>query len=298
MEIRLVKQEDLEDLKEIWRMSFGDPDSFIDFYYQTRDWLSETAVLLEGGKAVSMLTMIPVELTGPGGRQCSASMLYAIATHPDYQKRGYADQLIEFSNEYQLSKQVAVTLLVPASENLFNFYGKRGYRDGFYVREVVLSRDDIDKLLGENKPCRFVPVKPMEYNAMRSKLLEGQPYLSYRDDEIAFQKQLTVMFGTDLYAIVIGDTAGCAYAERISEEEVIVKELLIPEQFLIPAVKRIAELLPADNYMIRTPAFAGESLGGRIRPFGMIRANKMNGDKVTVDTGYPTQESYLGIAYD
>ncbi len=298
MEIRLVKPEDLDDLKEIWRMSFGDPDSFIDFYFQTRDWLSETAVLLEDGKAVSMLTMIPVDMVDEKGGICSAAMLYAIATHPDYQKRGFADRLIEFSNQDLLSKQVAVTLLVPASESLFGFYAKQGYRDGFYVREAFMSRGDIDQLQGENRPCRVVPVKPMEYNAMRRKLLEGHPYLSYRDDEIAFQKKLAVMFDTDVYAIVVGDAAGCFYAERISEEEVIVKELLISDQYLIPAVKRIAELLPATKYVIRTPSHTGEALGGRTRPFGMFRANRMDGVNATVDPCYPVQESYLGIAYD
>lgn len=298
MEIRLVKQEDLDDLKEIWRMSFGDSDSFIDFYFQTRDWMSEIAVLLEGGKAVSMLTMIPVDMVDQDGKKSSAAMLYAIATHPDFQKRGFADRLIEFSNQHLLSNQTAVTLLVPASEELFAFYAKRGYRDGFYVREAVLSRSEIGELTDEYRPCRFVPVKPMEYNAMRRKLLEGHPHLNYRDDEIAFQKQLAVMFGADLYAIVIGETAGCAYAERISAEEVIVKELLIQDQFLIPAVKRIAELLPANKYMIRTPAYAGETLGGRIRHFGMLRTNRRDGVSITVESCSAVSESYLGIAYD
>ena len=298
MEIRLVKRGDLADLKEIWKRCFGDPESYIDFYFNTRDWLSETAVLLEGGKAVSMLTMIPADMIDEEGRKCSASIFYAIATHPDYQKRGFADRLIEFSNQYLLSKRTDVTLLVPASEELFGFYARRGYRDGFYIRETALSRGDIEHLQGELKPCRFVPVKPMEYNTIRRKLLEGHPYLCYRDDEVAFQKQSSLMFGADLYAIVIGDDVGCSYAERISKEEVIVKELLIPEQLLVPVVKRIAELLPADQYTIRTPAHAGEALGGRIRHFGMFRTNTPNGLNVAAEASFLKVNSYIGIAYD
>jgi GNAT superfamily N-acetyltransferase len=298
MDVRLVNRGDLADLKEIWRRCFGDTQSYIDFYFKTRDWLSETAVLLEDGKAVSMLTMVPVDMIDKEGGKCNASMLYAIATHPDYQKRGFADRLIEFSNQYLLSKQTAVTLLVPASEELFDFYAKRGYRDGFYTREAALNRGDIETLPGENKPCRFVPVKPMEYNAIRRKLLEGHPYVSYRDDEVAFQKRSSQMFGADLYAIVIGDAAGCAYAERISEEEVIVKELLIPEHLLVPAIKRIAELLPADKYAIRTPVHAGEELGGRIRHFGMLLDNRKNTAGEAAGAGAPAENSYIGIAYD
>lgn len=298
MDVRLVNREDLADLKEIWRRSFGDSEGYIDFYFKTRDWLSETAVLLEDGKAVSMLTMVPVHMIDEEGGKHSASMLYAIATHPDYQKRGFADRLIEFSNQYLLSRQIAVTLLVPASEELFGFYAKRGYRAGFYSREAVLSRDSIEKLTGGSGTCTVVPVKPMEYNVIRGKLLEGHPYLSYRDDEVAFQKQSSRMYGADLYAIVVGDDAGCAYAERISEEEVIVKELLIPEQHIVTAVKRIAELLPADKYMFRTPAHAGEALGGRVRPFGMLRDNSTDDSGAAAIARTPAGDSYIGIAYD
>jgi cell division protein FtsX len=65
-----------------------------------------------------------------------------------------------------------------------------------------------------------------------------------------------------------------------------------------PTVKRIAELLPADHYMIRTPVHAGEILGGRIRHFGMLRDNRTIGAGTAVETGCPIRESYIGIAYD
>ncbi|HYE67115.1 MAG TPA: GNAT family N-acetyltransferase, partial [Anaerovoracaceae bacterium] len=87
MEMRRAKIEDLKGLTEVWKLTFGDEDSFIDLYFQSRDWLNETAVLLLDGRIVSMLTMIPVDMIGETGESCKASMLYAIATHPDFQKR-------------------------------------------------------------------------------------------------------------------------------------------------------------------------------------------------------------------
>lgn len=292
MEIRLVKKEDLNDLNEIWKLSFGDPDSFINLYFETRDWLYETAVLLEGGKAVSMVTMIPVDLTDEGGDRCSASMIYAVATHPGFQKRGFSGRLIGFCNDYLLSNGVAATLLVPASEDLFRFYGKLGYRNGFFVREAVLSRDEIEKLTEKDPtPCRITAAEPAEYNRIRSRFLNGQAYLDYRDDEILFQKRLARMSGADLLAVEIGGAEGCAYAERISQEEVIVKEFLLPDRFLASALKELTRLLPADRYIVRTPPGYGENLGGEVRPFGMLRLN---------GTGCRQTEtaSYLGIAYD
>lgn len=292
MEIRLVKKEDLNDLKEIWKLSFGDPDSFIDHYFQTRDWLTETAVLLEGGKAVSMVTMIPVSLIDESGEECSASMIYAVATHPGFQKRGFAERLIGFCNDYLRSNGTAATLLVPASEDLFRYYGKQGYRDRFYVREAVITRGEIEELPEKDPaPCRFTAAEPAEYNRIRRKLLNGHAYLDYRDDEILFQKRLSRMFGADLFAVEIGGIEGCAYAERMSQEEVIVKEFLVPDRFLTSALKELTRLLTADRYIVRTPPDFGEILGGEVRPFGMLRLNGTGGRQT--DTA-----SYLGIAYD
>ncbi|HWQ77653.1 MAG TPA: GNAT family N-acetyltransferase, partial [Anaerovoracaceae bacterium] len=323
METRLAKKEDLKELKEIWKLCFGDEDSFIDFYFQRRDWVKETAVLVQDGRIASMLTMIPVDIVGEDGGKRRASMLYAIATHPDFRKKGYAEQLIEFSNEYLLSQQVSVTLLVPAGEGLFRFYGKRGYQDGFTIREAVLRREEIEAL-GAGVPAGAVhtsepeplsrqvraaavpaerrvtvkPVEPAEYNRIRKNQLTGHSRLDYREEELSFEKQLARMFGTDLYSIETGGAEGCAYVERISEEEVIVKELLIPDQHMAAALIHLSELLPAEKYIVRTPSFAGGILGGSVRPFGMLRINGKDARLVNKASNPVDNNSYLGIAYD
>ncbi|MDD3168368.1 MAG: GNAT family N-acetyltransferase [Eubacteriales bacterium] len=292
MEMRHAKKEDLKELKEIWKLAFGDEDRFINLYFQSRDWSSETAVLLVDGRIVSMQTVIPVHLIGEDGGKSSAAMLYAVATHPDFQKRGFADQLIGFSNQTLLSEGISITVLVPATEELFRFYGKRGYHKGFYIREAVLSRADIEALAGRDSSCcRISSIEAAEYNLLRKRLLRGQPYLDYREEELSFQKKLARMSGADLYVLELGGTEGCAYAERISQEEVIVKELLLPEHSLSAAVCRISALLPAEKYTVRTPPHCGEALGGMVRPFGMLRMNSRN----DCPSGL---QSYLGIAYD
>lgn len=297
--MRLVKKEDLEGLKEIWKLSFGDEDSFIDLYFQNRNWLSETAVLLLDGRIVSMLTMIPVEMIGETGERCKASMLYAIATHPDFQKRGFADQLIDYSNQYLLSQQVSVTLLVPAGEELFRFYAKRGYWDGFFVREAVLNRNEIETLSGRGSmDCSVAPIDPSGYNRIRRKLLAGHPYLDYRDEEISFEKQLGRIYDADLFAIEIDGAEGCAYFERISREEVMIKELLVPEKYLAAALRQISARIPGEQYIVRTPAHFGEILGGAVRPFGMLRINGADGKHGNSAPCAGSTDSYLGIAYD
>lgn len=299
MMTRLAKIEDKAALREIWKLCFGDEDSFIDLYFKNVDWINGTAVLLYGSRIISMLTMIPVDMIGKDGDKCRASMLYAIATHPDFQKRGYADQLIEFSNRYLLSNQVETTLLVPAGEELFRFYEKRGYANAFYVREAVLKIDEIAMLAGSDSSIfRIIPAGPAKYNQIRKRLLAGRSYVDYRDAELAFQKSMAAMFDADLFAIEAGGSEGCAYYERISKEEVIIKEMLIPDEYAAAALKQITELVPAEKYIVRTPAQAGALLGGSVRPFGMLRINEKDGKSIVAELSEDKKNAYLGIAYD
>ncbi|MEL7656637.1 MAG: GNAT family N-acetyltransferase [Bacillota bacterium] len=294
MELRLAKQEDLERLKLIWKLCFGDEDRYIDFYFNSRDWMKETAVLLLDEGIVSMLSMIPVELSAGNGLKHQAAMLYAIATHPEFQKRGLAERLMEFSSRYLMTKQIPATILVPAEAELFEFYRNRGYQDGFSLREVLLNHEQIEDLIHREPllPCCVIPAESHEYNTKRKELLKGTCFVDYRDDEIDFQKKEAQLYGTDIFVIRQEEkTIGVATIEKYLDK-VIVKELLIPDQSLISAIKEISELIPGERYIVRTPPAFGNALGGESRSFGMIKINPENNE---LRDSIP---SYLGIAYD
>jgi Predicted acetyltransferase involved in intracellular survival and related acetyltransferases len=312
METRLVNAEELPMLKEIWKLTFGDEDSFIEFFFQNRDWVGETAVLEADGRVVSMLTMIPVSLIGTDGTKHRASMLYAIATHPGFQKQGLAERLIEFSNRYLASKKVFATVLVPAGEELFRFYEKRGYKSGFMTREAIWRRGEVKApaasaarvgtmgpIAEAAKPlfsCRIAPAQPGEYNRIRRECLNGRAYLDYRNQDIVFEKRLARLYGTDIFSVEINGAKGCICAERISEKEVILKEFLLPDRYMLPAMEQLSERLSADQFKVRTPSHSGIILGGAVRPFGMIRINGKDGSPADITAA--GSGSHLGIAYD
>lgn len=296
MEMRRPKTEDLARLKVIWKKSFGEKDTSIDFYFNNRSWKEEMMVFMLDKTIVSMLAMIPTTMMEGDGSRYEAAMLYAVATHPDYQRRGLANMLLEYSNQYLQAKEIPFTMLVPAKDELFEFYGKRGYKTEFYIREAILSCDEIEEMNNSN-PCRcdFYPVNPKEYNEIRRKLLTGLPHVDYREEEISFQKKESQLYGGDIYRIVRDQAVGCAAMERISPKEVLIKELLLPEPYLASAVKAIPQIMPGDQYNVRTPPSFGTTLGGIIRPFGMIRSNKTTVKTARREEG---NGAYLGIAYD
>lgn len=294
IEIRLAQKGETARQKEIWKLCFGDDNAYIDFYFANRYKENETILLLQDGEIGAMLTMIPASMVAPNNRSYSAAMFYAIATHPQYQRRGFATQLMDFSHSYLRAANTEFSILVPAEKQVFNFYRKRGYREGFFIREVLLTGTIIDNL----PSCRFSPYSisatgAEEYNLRRRKQFSGGYYIAYADEEITYQKKLSRQSGADIYAIDAEGIQGCAAIERVSCDKVLIKEILLPEEQIGCALKRIAQLLPAKEYLVRTPAYSGHCLGGRVRPFGMIKAQT----DINFEMGF-NESGYLGLAFD
>jgi predicted acetyltransferase len=295
-EIRRAKKGEVNPQKEIWKLCFGDSDAFIDFFFAKKYKEEETMLFIHEGEVAARLTMLPVRIVAPDRESFPAAMLYAVATHPKYQNRGFAGRLIEFTHRYLNERQATFSLLVPAENQLFYFYRKQGYEEAFYLRETLLTKEQIEKLpsldANDTDLFKIKSIAPAEYNQKRNQLLQGQLYLAYRDEEISYQKELSQMSGADIFGFEIGKARGVAVLERLSSQRVLIKEILAPDALLLQVVKEMAKMLPVQEYLVRTPVFWGEELKG-VRPFGMIR--KPLGKSLM---HIPGNSAYLGLAFD
>lgn len=293
-EVRMAREGETVRQKEIWKLCFGDPDSYIDFYYANRYKEDETAVLLHAGEIVAMLTMIPVRMVTSDNRSFKTTMLYAIATHPKYQHKGFSTQLIDFSNRYLGARKSKLSVLVPANRQLYDYYRKLGYQDGFYIRETLLLRARIESLpVDQSCKCTVSAITPAEYNRRRNKQLKGRLFIAYDDEDVAYQKKLSQLSGVDIYAVDVEERQGCLTVERMTSDKVLIKEILLPKDLINVAIKQIGEQLLAKEYVLRTSPNLGEHLGGFIRPFGMIRSQRESEQVIT-----PEDLGYLGLAFD
>lgn len=293
-EIRLAQKGDMIQQREIWKLCFRDSDTYIDFYYTHRYKEAETMLLLQDGKIFSMLTMMPVRIRDTHKQSFPAAMLYAVATHPQYQRKGFSTQLINFTHQYLKMKENTFTVLVPSEQGLFDFYRGQGYQDGFYLKEAVFSREQIEALSTRDfRSCRVGQLNPAAYNQRRNEHLKGRLHVTYSNEDVAYQAQLSQASGAGLFSIEIDRVQGCAAVERGHADEVFIKELLIQEELLPAALQQIVQLFPASKYALRTPAFAGRQLEGTVRPFGMIRMIQQTDLGLTA-----TGLGYLGLAFD
>ena len=294
-EVRLAQKGEIARLKEIWKLCFGDSDEFIDFYYANRFKEEETVLRLHNGEISAMLTMIPVWMVSSDNQRFKTAMLYAIATHPKNQNRGLATRLMDFTNQYLIKNNIQFSVLVPAEKKLFDFYRKQGYQDCFYIRELRFSKDMISSWpKPTSSRCTISSIFPKEYNFRRNMQLNGRPHIAYADEEIAYQKKLSLKSGADIYGIDIKDKiGGCLAIERVDADRVLIKEILLPDEFIDLAIQQVLKLLHAKEYIYRTPVFLGNHLGGSIRPFGMIRLNSECNLEIS-----PQELEYLGFAFD
>jgi len=294
VEIRLSRKEDIPYLKEIWKVCFGDDDTYIDFFFNNKYKEDQTFVLIYDREIAAMLTMIPIKIIGPSNEKYNSVMLYAIATHPKYQGRGFSTKIMNYTKKHLLKYKVDILTLVPAGDSLVSFYSKRGYSAGFYIRESKLEYEIIQKFTkDETNKLRIEPAKPEEYNSRRNKQLQGKLYVEYSNDEIIYQKKLSKKSGADLYTLDIRNIKGCLAAERINNEKVIIKELLIPEYLIYEVLIKLAKVLPSKEYILRLPAYMGEDFGGSIRGFGMIQPLRKLDTNICHET-----IGYMGFAYD
>ena len=293
IEVRFAEKGETARQKEIWKLSFGDSAQYIDFYYTHRYREDETLLLLEGGEIAAMLTMLPVRVTASSGASLNSAMLYALATHPEYRHRGYASRLLEFASHHLGQQGIFFSVIVPAGKKLFDYYRSKGFRDFFFVRQLSFDRKRLESLPVGGNNCTITAISPQEYNLVREKLLSGKIHVSYSIEDIDYQCKLSQLSGADIYGIAVEGTQGCAVIEMRGKDKVLIKELLIADQFIPTAVRHIAQLLPAEKYILRTPPFSGSQLEGSIRPFGMIRANQGIDPELI-----PDGPGYLGLAFD
>jgi GNAT superfamily N-acetyltransferase len=294
LEVRLAQKGDIVRQKEIWKLCFGDSDRYIDFYYSNRYQETETVLLLEDQEICSMLTMLPIRILAPTKQTFKAAMLYAIATHPQHQNRGFASQVIDFTHQSLKEEKKSFSVLVPAEKHLINFYRKRGYQDGFCIREAVFTQEGIEGLnCHDHNRCILSKIRAEDYNLRRNEHLSGRLYVAFNDNEIAYQQKLSQLSGADIFGIEINGAQGCAALERLNPGRILIRELLIPDQYLQAVLKNIAALLPAPEYVLRTPAFLGQQMKGNVRPFGMIKKIQERELEVTAE-----ELGYLGLAFD
>ena len=114
-------------LKQLWKIVFGDPDSFIDAFFHVAFSPDRCRCIEEAGKPISALYWF--DCSYEGGK---LAYIYAVATHPEHRGKGLASRLLEDTHAHLKELGYAGAVLKPAA-GLFPFYERLGYETCGYI---------------------------------------------------------------------------------------------------------------------------------------------------------------------
>lgn len=141
-------REDIPALQEMWRQCFETEDEYSNFYFESRFIPEDTLIWRIDGKAVSMMTLMDVSIGQEQG-----SYIYAVATLPQFQRRGIYRELDRRADDEIRRRGGSFSCLVPASPDLFPMYRKLGYDTAFFVNEGIVKGRA--RAFYEFSPCSF-----------------------------------------------------------------------------------------------------------------------------------------------
>ena len=259
--LRISRDGDEASLKRLWKIAFGDDDSYIEAFFNNCYRPGSAIVAEIGTAAASAIYVLDAgSLNTPEPLPCSYS--YALATLPEYSGLGLGEKVTRAAIAHSFQMGYKCNIICPADESLFPYYEKMGYKRFFKVRSSVFSKSTTSAKIGS-----IAEITGEEYGKIRKGLL---PPLSVFQPPafLEHQSALCTLSKGALVRLNLGEP-GCAAVERSENGKLFVKELLIPEPFLTDAMTLICDYFSAKTLLVRTPQDLGKTLNGSVADFAL-----------------------------
>lgn len=270
MQYRLWREADLPGLKDLWTLAFGDGGDYVDNFFQQFSGLVYVAE--DGGVLLAMTAVFDTQLHRHG-EPYKMGYLYAVATHPQHEKKGIASGLLAFLYGDLGERGYAGVTTVPATPSLHHFFGKNGFLEYFDYGVLPLT----------GTFSGMEEISPKEYGIRRGEILEQafgtgeMAYISLQEEGYAYQASICALGCGGLF----WDGKTLLAVEQSSGGEVVVKECLGTEDCF------------GDYQACTVTEGRGLPGTGKTVAFGMIQWLG-----ATPQDWTDTERGYLGFAFD
>ena len=275
--ISIAKQHMIPALKSLWIEAFGDSESYVDFFFENRFDADTTFVYLVEGEPVSMAFVLEAELYH-NGSYTLAGYVYAVATGKEFQGRGFSTEILE-----QIKKRYPTTFLVPATESLFDFYGRKGYRNAFSLSRFTY---ELDKEATVTHHFSLEAVSPQEYKEIRDAHFQREGYIRWDTKGIVYALKENSFSGGWAVKIIspAENTTEGILLYRCYENELYVKETTLSGQLLNDVVNRLMDQHHATVAHIRLSTW--DASGNFPDPLNIYQTFGMLCSSVSIEEGY------------
>lgn len=166
--IRFASKEEAVQIVSIWHHIFDDPLPYIESFIETFPVEECCIVAVEGESIAAMTFLLPASIVTNSGLR-DAFYIYAMCTTEAFRGANIARQLLDYATEIGKQKEAFALFLIPASEELFGFYEKRGF-EKIYQRPqfgtILPTRQGLEKLMFSH----FESIMSIQQSAILSEL--------------------------------------------------------------------------------------------------------------------------------
>lgn len=203
MRVGEPREEQIKELRVLWKEAFGDTDEFLDDFYNTALARERCRCVTIDGEVVAALywfecdvkdmavdnAMADARAVAQGDLQAASTIIsqaassegkvswkalsekpnhlnayiYAVATAKKFQGQGICHKLMKDTHNHLKECGYEGAILVPGSEGLFRFYEGMGYKTCSYIREFHCE--------GELQNISFKQIDKLRYGVLRRQYL-------------------------------------------------------------------------------------------------------------------------------
>ncbi len=248
MKVRYANHQDIPQLKNIWKICFGDSDLYIDNFLKQIFMPENTVVVEMNHHVVGVVYLLPAKLG-------STPFMYgyAIGVLPEHRGKGYTQKMLLFiKNESQ--KKGFVFGLHPANDKLFSFYKQIGLKEMYGLKLVNASDFAYDSV------CELIDITPEEFFRLRDAAF---PNLVLWDLKmISYILHETCSFGGFAKKIIINQNVRVLLG-ICKDNAVLIKETTMTDEEIKAFSASIKSYFHADQIFFLLPT--SSTLQGEIR---------------------------------
>lgn len=253
-DFRFAQNSDIPTLKKLWKCCFGDDDKYIDLFFAERFAQDICLAAFQGETAAAMLFLLPITAVC-GEKHYPARYIYAVCTKPEFRNRSLSTRLLDAAHEYMAKNNIAMSLLVPAENSLFDYYKKRGFETEFYCREFEVNADAANIDFEQAELQNLFEERNRVFSNSTLYMQWDKVALGYQQKEAEFFGGKTLKFN-DGYAVCVPYDQGVLIKEWGKKE--------IDEQIIAD----IARIFDKKRAFVRVPAYENQK---GARPFAMTK---------------------------
>lgn len=254
--VRTATPADRPHLIKLWQRVFGDDEAFINACLDTFAGDGNVFVYTEGDKSVAMHLAVPCTLANHKGYYH-----YALATHPAHRGKGIMSRLMRHVEIEEQQRGASFALLIPASESLFGYYEKRGYRT-FSMRYLALNKSDLTPQAGASAQYNTQPFSAQQFQTLRH-LFADTAYTDFSVDRYemiltaAYEDGWQCLQSAHGYALYQARGETLAVAELFARDDKAATAL-ISHLFALTGTAQLTATLPTQGGV-----FAGQGTAGK-----------------------------------